>query len=263
MRLSWTILVLVLVVQGKSNLALAHDDFYAALPTHGVFPTPSGILFPSLFTAAGVNPAALPQKDKKVFGLGINYSPPINETHEYTAALAYGDKTYGWGVGYTGSLKNTASHGVYLGGGFRTKSTAIGLSFRDLDLRSGRPSTDLGIIAGTDGDVLLGLVLYHIDNSPQLDVGLGFGNQKNYNFEVNLLMPTISNLFTAGNDYVITAATTVYASIFGLSFRTSYFTSSSKVTQSVSVMLQVSKTLSFTVQYESPNRPYYGMIFLF
>jgi hypothetical protein len=255
--------VFVLVVQGSAQRALAKDVHFAGIPSHDIFPVPSGILFPSLFTAAGVNPAALPQKDK-VFGLGVTYSPPINDTQEYSAVLASADKNYGWAVGYNGSLTNSATHGVYLGGGFRSQSTSLGIGLRDSDLNSGTsPQTDIGVIANTGSDVTMGLVLYHIDSSPQLDLGVGFSNQKNYSFEINMLMPELNSLFTPGYDYVFTAATTVYASIFGISFRTSYFTSQSKVIQSVSLMIQLSRSFSLTVQYDSPNRTYYGLNILF
>jgi len=245
----------------------ADERFFYGLPVHEVFPTPSGIIFPSLLTAAGVNPAALPQRGRAATALGINYSPPPGGSgaHQYSASLGTGDKKTGLGVGYTGSMDNSATHGVFLGGGFRAESTSIGIGFRDLDLNEGgfAPETDLGIIAETGSDVTLGLVLYHLEDQPQLDFGVGFGNNRNYNFEINLLLPPVRDAFSPGANYTITAATTVYTRFFGVSFKSSYQTATSDVNQSVAALVWLMKTFAITIQYSSPNRSYYGMIFLF
>lgn len=225
-----------------------------------------------MFTAAGVNPAALvlPSGDSSQTGhsgLGLTYSPPINNTQEYSAVFASQQKNYGFSLGYDGSFDGAATHGVYAGAGFRAESTQIGIALRDPNLAANQgPSTDLGFIVQTGNpNVKMGLVLYHIDNQPQADLGFGFGNQRDYNFEINVLMPPINALFAGSSTYVITAATTVYASIFGLSFKTSYSTNgpSPRVEQSAALLLKLWDGFSLTVQYDSPNRTYYGAIILF
>jgi len=250
-----------------SLTATAHAEgshFMSGLPIHDVYPVPSGIMFPSLFTAAGVNPAALPQQDKPASGISLAYSPPAGGgDHEYSLSVASATKTFGWGVSYDGLYDNSPTHGLDAGIGFRSTSSAIGIGLRDADLMNASPQTDIGFLTGTDSDVSVGLVLYHIDASPQLDVGVGFGQGKNYNFELNLLLPAISDLFRAGSNYSLTAATTVYVSVFGLSFKSSYQTLTSSVFQSVSILMYLTKSISINLQYDSPNRTFYGMTFLF
>jgi hypothetical protein len=259
------------VIQLFSLSAVAEDaSFFSGLPTHDIYPSASGIIFPSMFTAAGVNPAGLvlndPENSKGNTGVGLTYSPPINNVQEYSAVFATQQKNYGLSVGYDGSFDGAATHSVYAGAAFRAESATIGVGLRDPNLAQNQaPSTDLGFIAQTGNPNLkLGLVLYHINDAPQPDIGIGFGNQKDYNFEINLLMPTVNSLFNSNSTYVITAATTVYASIFGLSFKTSYSTNSiPRVTQSAAVLLRLWRSFSLTVQYDSPNRTYYGAIILF
>lgn len=249
-----------------ATAAIAKDRFMSALPTHNVFPTPSGIIFPSLLTAAGVNPAALPQRGKTVKALGVNYSPPPSGTsdHQYSIAFAGGDKGMGLGGGIIGQAGENFQNGLYLGGGFRSESTSIGIGLRDGNVNDGfKPETDLGIIANGVSEIAIGLVLYRLESAPQIDFGIGFGKDKSYNFEVNVLMPPVSTAFAAGAAYTITAATTVYAGRFGLSFTSSYTTTPAEVNQGVSLMIFLFKNIGLTLQYRSPNRSYWGLIATF
>lgn len=256
------ILFLSFESRGEIGTGSGTDKFQTGLPIHDIFPVPSGIIFPSLLTAAGVNPAGLTNRGRRVSAMGLSYTPAptTGGSHAYSLSYASGDKKYGWGLGYLGSYGNSATHGLYAGAGFQTELTAIGLSLRNNDIATAvAPETDLGIIIGTKSDITLGLVFYKLQSSPQLDFGIGFGNQKTYNFEINLLLPPLGTVFQSSSDYVVTAATTVYAYIFGLSFRSSYSTKSSQVTQTVSVLIKVMKNVALTVQYQSPNRSYYGL----
>ena len=249
-----------------SSSAVAGESFNSALPFHNIFPKSGGIIFPSLLTAAGVNPAALPQKNSATTALGFSYSPPPGGSgpHEFGGALARGDKRMGLGVGYLGSMQNALSSAVYLGGGFRSESTSLGLGLRDSDLGDGfAPETDIGIIASGTSELAFGLVMYNLQDSPQIDFGIGFGKDKSYNFEVNVLMPNLSTAFQQDAAYTITAATNVYASIFGVSFSSSYRTFPAEVTQSVSLMIRIFKDFALTIQYRSPNRSYYGIVATF
>lgn len=248
--------------------AQARDGFGAAIPSHSIFPTPSGIIFPSLLTAAGNNPAALPQRITPAKVMALNYSPPPGGgAHQYAVDFATGDKRIGLGAGYIGSVdpsSGPANHSIFLGGGFRSESTSLGISLRDGDLKNGfSPETDIGVIAQGPADLTYGLVLYHMDRSPQLDLGIGFGKDKSYNFEINVLMPPIKSAFQPGAAYTFTAATTVYASIFGISFVSSYTTVPAQVSQGVSFLVWLSKNLGVTIQYRSPNRSYYGFVLNF
>ena len=259
------IFTIIIAAVCLSTAAFAEEKYFPTLPTFDIYPTPSGIVYPSLLDAAGVNPAGLPQS-KKVTALGIEYSPSpgSGSPHEYSAAFATGDTRFGFGAGYVGSLSTYATHGMYMGAGFRTESTSIGLDIRNPDFSTGfSPQVDLGIIAKTASDISIGLVLYKLEQAPQLDVGLGFGKDKNYNFELNLLLPVFSNVFQPGANYILTAATTVYAGWFGISFKSSYLTETSSVTQTVSLDVWVSKKLALTLQYSSPNRTYYGLVWSF
>ena len=234
-----------------------------AVPIDEVFPVTSGIIFPSFLTAAGVNPAALPQKGKGGSVLGLDYSPAPggDGAHQYSLGVASGDSRVGGGIGYRGTFQKSATHALFAGAGFRSESTSIGVSLRMPDLSKGfSPQTDLGILTSTKSDVTFGLVMYHLESSPQIDVGLGFGKDKNYEFEINILLPAVGSLFQANSEFVLTAATTVYASIFGLSFNSSYNTHTSEVSQSVSLLIWFFKNCGVTLQYRSPNRSYYGLI---
>lgn len=245
----------------------AREGFGPAIPSHSIYPIPSGIIFPSLLTAAGVNPAALPQKSNEVASFGINYSPPPSGgPHQAGINIAKGDRRLGLGAGYIGSVEpaGAAIHSVFLGGGFRSESTSLGISMRDGDLKNGfSPETDIGILAQGPADLTYGLVLYHMDRSPQIDLGVGFGKERSYNFEINVLMPPIKSAFQPGASYTFTAATTVYASIFGLSFVSSYTTVPAQVTQGVSFLIALSRDFAITIQYRSPNRSYYGFVLNF
>lgn len=260
--MKWLFYILPLLT--LSAVSFGKEMFNAGLPVHNVFPTVQGILFPSMLTAAGVNPAALPQRGKSLTALGINYSPPPNgQDHQYSVDIASGNKTMGLGGGYLGSLGDNPSNGIFLGGGFKAASTSLGLGLRDTNINDGFvPQSDLGIIAnGTD--LSYGVVLYHMESSPQLDFGIGLGKDKNYNFEINVLLPPMATAFREGAAYTLTAATTVYAGIFGLSFTSSYTTSPPEVSQAVSLLVWVFKNMAVTIQYRSPNRSYYGLIATF
>lgn len=247
-----------------SSVVRAEGKYFPILPIYDIFPTPSGIVYPGLLNAAGVNPAGLPQL-KKVTALSVQYSPaPGTGSHQYSAALATADKRLGLGVGYMGSMQNVATHGLFLGGGFRSESTALGLSLRDNDFSDGfNPQVDLGMIARTSSEISFAVVLYRLEQTPQLDVGVGFGKDKNYNFELNLLLPGFSSVAQPGANYIITAATTVYANWFGISFKSSYSTQTSSVTQTVSLDIWLAKKMALTLQYSSPNRTYYGIVWSF
>lgn len=249
-----------------STHVFAADNFQRMIPIHEIFPTPSGIVYPSLLTAAGVNPAALPQKAGKVKALGAAYSPAPGGSGSHLGSISYGvaDKTKGLGLGWKTDIDSRMSNGIFIGGGFRSESTSIGIGLRDTDLDNGlNPEVDIGILAGTGTDLTLALAIYRLQASPQIDFGIGFSNDKNYTFELNLLLPPVGTALQAGSEYIVTAATTVYASIFGLSFSSSYSTRTSHVSQSVSVLIKVMKKVNFTIQYRSPNRSYYGIVLTF
>lgn len=245
-------------------LTLGGERFSAALPTHTIFPTTTGIIFPSLLSAAGINPAALPQRGAPATAFGVNYSPPPGgQQHEYSASFATANKQYGLGLGTLGGAGDTASNAVFAGAGFRSESTSLGLAIRDDNLSDGfTPQTDIGVIAA-GSELSYGLVLYHLESAPQLDFGLGFGKDKSYNFELNVLMPPFGSMFTPGSAFTFTAATTVYVGIFGISFVSSYVTNPAQVSQGVSALVWIFKNFGLTIQYRSPNRSYYGFIATF
>jgi hypothetical protein len=62
--------ILIVAAMCLSAAAFAEEKYFPVLPTYDIFPTPSGIVYPALLNAAGVNPAGLPQQ-KKVSALGI------------------------------------------------------------------------------------------------------------------------------------------------------------------------------------------------
>jgi hypothetical protein len=240
------------------------ERFYSGVPFHDIFPTPSGIIFPSLDSAAGINPAALPQHYKTT-AMTIDYSPPPggNGAHDYDVALASGDKSYGLGIGYQGQYDNFPTHSLYMGGGFSTSNASLGLNLRFPNLSQNlSPSTDIGMIADTKTDVLLGIVIYNLQDEAQPDLGIGFGKEKKYHFEINLILPPVSQIGQSGADFIILAATTVYASVFGISFKTSYSTATSVVNQSVSLMIDLAKKWGVLAEYDTPNRTFYGFYFL-
>ncbi len=256
--------VIVVGVLTFSANAYAEFNNHFGVGIHDEFPSASGIIFPSLFTAVGVNPAALPQPEE-VSGISASFSPPPGGSgaNEYGLSVASGDKSFGWGVNYEGSYQGSAISGIDAGIGFRTYSAAMGLAVRDSNVIGGTPETDLGILSGFDGPITLGVVLYHIDTSPQADLGIGFSESKRYNFELNFLLPAITDITKPGANYQVTAASTVYLGIFGLKLITSAQSQAPTLYQSVSVAVKLSRRVFLNAQYDTPNRTFFGFTYLF
>lgn len=237
----------------------------ANLPIGTIFPTPTGIVFPGFNIAAGVNPAALPRLlPTTSVELSYSPSPGVDQTHDYFASFAKANKQIGFGAGYLGSMGTTPTQGAFAGLGFRTQTVGLGIDLRNNNIGNDSLHSDLGLLADYGKDFEFGLVLHGLDSSPRMDVGLGFGRDKNYTFEINLLFPAFNEIFGgAGSNYVVTVASNVNISFFGFSFKSSYSTATSEVTQTVSALVWIGKTLGLTLQYSSPNRSYFGILLNF
>lgn len=234
------------------------------LPLATIFPTPTGIIFPAVSIAAGVNPAALPQL-KRIAALEFSYAPPPSsgERHDYFTSFSSSNPHYGIGAGYLGSYQGELSQGYFFGGGVRAETLSVGLSLRNTNIATGSPEGDLGIIADYGKDFAAGIVFYGLQASPQIALGFGVGRGKNYQFEANILLPQLSTLFTPESDFTLVAASMVNLGFFSLSFKSSYRYATSEVNQSVSALFWFFKTVATVIQYSSPNRSYYGLIFTF
>jgi hypothetical protein len=215
-----------------------------------IFPRPTGILYPGLPEAAGVNPAALAM-GKKITAIQGAYTPSLQsgDPQEFFAALGSSQQNVGFGFGYDGVKPSGGSmrNGIFAGAGVALPSVSFGVDLRDPDLSGGfSPDVDLGLKVGRDEGLSFGAVLYQLNSPAQLNVGIGYA-KKSFNLEGNVLLPPFSG---GGNGYTLTGALTVFASnLVSLHFRTSYFTAGKSFSTTVGASVGISSSASLLAQY--------------
>jgi hypothetical protein len=163
--------------------------------------------------------------------------------------MALAAKKFGFGFGYDGFLRSgNDRHGLFMGGGYDLGNFSLGLGLRDGDLNGGfSPDVDLGLRIGKNKGLAFAAVLYNIDRDTELDVGLGYSGGKQYNLEVNVLLPPFRR-WSAG--YVITASATVFAgNSAGFHFRSSYWTVGSTFEHTIGATLFVTRKVALVAQY--------------
>jgi len=256
------VFAVLFIIFSLVGMGAAFGDTPPVLPTAQAFPTTGGILFPGLDVAAGVNSAALPLLGKAT-AFQVAVSPPLQTGDPLGgfAGLATSNKKFGLGAGYLGS-KNPGSsitHGIFVGGGYDLDPVALGVQIRDLNIQSGvNPGVDLGMILGSGHGTEFGVVLYDVNTSARMDLGVGFAD-KRYNVEANLLLPRFSNF---NSDYVLTAAATVNASIFAMYFRVSYFTQPNFWEETFGGLAWISPKWNVLVQLTTSRTLTAGLTFL-
>lgn len=223
------------------------------IPAGQPFPTPTGILFPSITSAGGTNAAALPLAGK-LTAVQAGYSKGTSsDPEQYLASVAATSKNFGLNLGYLGTkVGGSQVNGGFVGAGFFLQPVAMGINLRDDDVNGGAsPSVDLGLIANEQKNFTFGFVVYNLNTAAQLNAGIGFGGGKKYNMELNVLLPPFSN---SNGTTAVTAAGTIYAGeSVGISFRTTYFSQSKTYEHCFGVAGWLTETLSLFAQFTTPR----------
>ena len=159
-------------------------------------------------------------------------------------------KYFGLGLGYDGFRQaGVLTNGAFLGAGFTMEPVSLGLDIRQLNLAGViSPNIDMGLRIGENNGPVFGLVLYDLNDLPQLDVGLGWAAKKKYNVELNVLLPPFAYLT---GDFTVTAAATVNASIFALYFRASFEYIAAATSQTIGLAANLSDNIVVLIQYSS------------
>lgn len=223
---------------------------------------PGALIFPHFDSAALINASTLVHnKGTAVQGL---YSPPPSsgETHQYQLGVASASKKFGLGMGYTGYSDTQATHGAFAGLGFLIETLSLGLSIRDPNVENDfDPDVDFGLDLAIDKSVHLGVVLYNINRTPNVALGVGYVKENKYFLEANLGFQNVNNIDTS--NYTLTLAAGVYAGIFGMGFQTNYYASSKDYDHILSGLIRPSDNLHFLVQFETPRRFRFGLTVVF
>ncbi len=231
------------------------------LPAGFVYPTPTGIIFPSFLTANGINPASLGKQKGRAIELLYSPPPSGSNSHAYVASFATSQKKLGLGLSYWGSHnRGSLSHGAVVGSGFSFDSVAVGLGLRDPSIAGNYdPSVDFGLIGEIGNGTFLGGVLYGLDSTPVLDLGIGYQAGKKYHLEANIVFPQFSLIGKSNSIYILTLGTLVSAGVVSFSFQTSYYTVLKTFTHAVGGAVQVGEAIALTVQFISPASFTFGI----
>ena len=226
-----------------------------------VFPDPSGILFPGLATAAAINPAALGNAGKAT-AIQVALTPSLRsgDDNEYFASFATAKKGFGFGFGIDGATKGGGSftNGGFVGMGFNLERIALGLAVRDANFSdSVSPSVDVGALFGESQGLKLGFVFYHLENSPQLDLGIGWGAGKKYNLEANVLLPPFSSF--SGGSLGMSLGANIFIQPLSFLFRTTYYTRSNNYVHTLGVGVWLNQMFNLGVQFSSPRHWTFGL----
>lgn len=225
-------------------------------PTALIYPDPGGILFPGFQVAAGTNPASLTYFEKAK-SLQAAYSPALthDDGHGYFGSFAYGSKNFGLGLGVSGRyLNRNNTNGVFLGSGYRFQKVALGLAIRDPRLSgSFSPNVDLGLMFGEGKGLTLGLVVYDIDNSGRMDLGVGFSGGKKFNVEANLLFPSFSRLSDSHSDYRVLVSANIFMDFLAVTLQSGYFTHLKEFSHTCAITAWFTEWLNLILQYHTPR----------
>jgi hypothetical protein len=233
-------------------------------------PLAGGLVYPSFFKAGLTNPAAL-ISDK---GLAIQdlYQPRIMGQSSFIneAGISYSDGGFALGLGDTyGSVFGPASHTVFGGFAVKVLDLGLGLGFDRLISTGATTNINLGLQIGASNPLQYSIVLYRINATPQLALGVGYGKDNQYTVELSLLLPGFSTLSSTGSSYVLTAAVSGYAGNFGLSFATNLTylvgqTGSGLLSsQSVNGIWWITRALSLNLGVNSGSALYLGSTLAF
>ncbi len=226
-----------------------------SIPVNGTFLSPVGILFAPFPSAACINPAALSNPDS-LTALQLAYSPKrgTDPQNLYTG-IATSSKTFGFGFGYFGSMGELkTTNGGFVGLGFKNDLHQYGLSYRNKDLTSNSLGNfDLAYLYTDVREGLsYGAVLRSINNSPQLDLGIGYIPDRFFNIEFNVNTPNASQL--SNGDFILVGSSNFSISPqINLHLQLNYHTKLSKVEPLFAFNYWLSDYSNALLQFTTPN----------
>lgn len=225
------------------------------IPVNGIFLKPTGILFTPFASAANINPASLPNTESPT-ALQLAYSPGRgSEAQNIYTGIATASKTFGFGFGYFGSLGELKTiNGGFAGFGFKSDLHQYGLSYRNNDLSSNNLSQFDLAYQYTDPRQSLsyGAVVRSVNNSPQIDFGLGYLADRFFNIEFNVVTPKVSQLsngnFTlvGSSNFSISPQITIHAQL-------NFLTQSSKIEPVFAGNYWLTDNADAILQFSAPN----------
>ncbi len=219
-----------------------------------IFPAPAGILFPSLPTAAGINPGVLGNSERAT-ALQLAYGPPTDDTesHRYFAGIGSARKGWGYGFGLDGSsFDGSFTNGAYAGLGVDLERAGLGMAVREADLADGfSPSVDLGLVFGKGAGFKAGFVIYGLEDTPQMNIGVGYSASRRYNIEANALLPAFS-AFSSGS-FALSLGANLNVEFLNFLFRATYYTASDRVVNTLGVGIWFSQKVNLGVQVSTPH----------
>jgi hypothetical protein len=236
------------------------------LPDALIFPNHVGILFPAFTTAAGIDAAALPYSGKST-DVNVAYGPSIasGDATNYFGGVASGTDRFGFGLGYAGSQTGGAlTNGGFAGAGVDLKTVSLGMGLRDPAITgSFMPDVDLSILYGGKKGFTAGVVAYDVGNTKQFDVGIGYAMEKEFNIEVNCLLPQLSSIGQSGADYIFLLSLGSNPGIFAFNLTTSYDMLLNTFTATVGAGVWLTKHINILAQITSPTTVNVGVNYQF
>lgn len=225
-----------------------------------VYPDPAGILFPGLATAAAINPAALGNAKGTAIQVALTPGLSSGDATDYFGSFATSKKGFGFGLGIDGTARGGGSftNGGFVGMGFNLERVALGLSVQDADLSdSTSPSVNVGALFGEGQGLKFGFVFYHLENSPQLDLGVGWGAGKRYNLEANILLPPFSQF--SGGSYGLSLGANIFIESLSFLFRTTYYTGPNSYVHTLGVGIWLNQMFNLGIQFNTPRHWTFGL----
>jgi len=225
------------------------------IPVNGTFNLPPAILFVPFPSAACINAAAIPSTDTMT-ALQLAYSPSRGEEPQNIySGIATSTKTLGVGFGYFGSLGNLkTTNGGFAGFGFKNNLSQYGFSYKTSDVSSSNQSSfDVSYLYTDTREALsYGGVLRSLNNSPQLNLGLGYIPSRFFNIEFNVNTPKASQL-SQGDFILIAASNFSISEQITVHLQTNFHTQTSKIDFLFASNYWLSDVASGIIQFTAPN----------
>jgi hypothetical protein len=225
------------------------------IPVNGTFNMPPAILFAPFPSAACINAAALPSTDSMT-ALQLAYSPSRGEEPQNIySGIATSSKTFGVGFGYFGSLGTLkTTNGGFAGFGFKSNLSQYGFSYKTSDVSSsGQSSFDVSYLYSDTREALsYGGVVRSLNNSPQLNLGLGYIPSRFFNIELNVNTPKASQL-SQGDFILIGASNFSVSEQITVHLQTNFHTQTSKIDFLFATNYWLSDVASGIIQFSAPN----------
>jgi len=225
------------------------------IPVNGTFLKPTGILFTPFPSAACINPASLPSTDSPT-ALQLAYSPGRgSEPQNFYSGIATASKGFGFGFGYFGSLGELKTiNGGFVGIGFKNDLHQYGINYRNADLTSNSLSYFDLAYQYTDNreNLSYGAVVRGVNNSPELDLGIGYIADRFFNIEFNVISPKVSQL-SNGNFILVGSSNFSISPQITLHIQLNYLTKSSQVEPLIAANYWITDNVDGLLQFTAPN----------